>query len=512
MPARKKSTASAASQPLRSSTRIRRQSALQKESEATASSGDELAKTDVPTTSHAEQVSDESTIVTQSTDRTISVGNPGHVSDGDTIIAHSTDRTISTGNHEIDEELLAVVNKMASTMPNNKRHSKEGSIPKPEDLKTTEPRRGTPIKKQEFEVVTIASGEEDELSAPSPKRAKPVPKTTQYGSFRKGRSKWDNPDEMLTNERAPLAFTNLRDLLCDPMTWEILSDQEKQKVLSQFPDDTEIEDAGTPDARPNIMALRNNNNFRHDVARYQEGLKDGQHDVEWIQQAQAAHSKRELGYYDDFLASDFQEKWDIPHPDQEKAEMAENGDDTVEVPEPRPNGDPNYPTQTEVDPLKIVNGGAEKTVIAEHQEGTTQKTGDAAPEDSVGEQTKNEGNHHEVLQNAPADVVEGISAQNNDGQPQPQPAGPDAEDAVMGDDPDKAVAQSTEQPLVQDEKTDTMTTAPPAHDAMQGIKVPSSQTEPASDQPPCETMQGIQGSGADHAAAQESHLQGKSGS
>ncbi|KAI1262563.1 Asx homology domain-containing protein [Xylariaceae sp. FL1019] len=401
MPPRKKSGAGAASRPLRKSMRTHRQSALQQESEA-----DDLAQPDMPTTSHPEQVLDESTIM-----------------------AHPTDRSPSE-NRRVAEQIMARYNKIPDFS--------KAPIPRSEEMRASKPslaaRRGIPIKKQNFEVATTAAEEEDELSGPTPKRAKPVAKATQYGSWRKGRSKWDNPDEMLTNEKAPLAFTDLRDLLCNPMAWQILSDEEKQKVLSQFPDDTEIEDAGTSNARPNIMALRNNNNFRHDVARYQEGLKDGQHDMEWIQQAQAAHSKRGMGFYDDFLASDFKEKWDLAYP--------------------------------------------------EH-----------------------------LGQNSAAQT-NGLST-NNDGQFQPT-ADATVKEALMRDEPEKTVAQSPERTRIriQDIISGDWTTPLPAPIAM-GIETPSSRTEHASDQPPYETMQGIQGAGADHEAQpvfEQTHLLEKFGS
>ncbi|KAI1310152.1 Asx homology domain-containing protein [Xylaria venustula] len=171
-------------------------------------------------------------------------------------------------------------------------------------------------KKQELGVDN--SGNDDGGSGASPqppptsrkRRADPVPNPRV--TFRKSRSKWDNPDEMLTNPNSPLARAKLRELLCSPMAWDILSPEEREQVLSKFPDDTMILDPGTSDARPDIAALLNSNNFRNDVIRYQEGLGKGYHDPEWIQQAQAAHRSREAGVYDDFMAADFQEKWDMP--------------------------------------------------------------------------------------------------------------------------------------------------------------------------------------------------------
>lgn len=66
-----------------------------------------------------------------------------------------------------------------------------------------------------------------------------------------------------------------------------------------------------------MAALRNNNNFRHDVARYQDNLGKGKHDPEWIRQAQDAHRKRELGMYTEYLASRFENDWGMQMPGQE---------------------------------------------------------------------------------------------------------------------------------------------------------------------------------------------------
>ncbi|KAH7033341.1 Asx homology domain-containing protein [Microdochium trichocladiopsis] len=153
----------------------------------------------------------------------------------------------------------------------------------------------------------------DRLSEPAMKRTRTITDSKESLPVRrKSRSKWDNPIEMLTNQRSPLGTAMLRDLLCTPRAWDILSDEEKKQVLKEFPLEADILDFGTDRARPNIVSLRNNNNFRHDISRYQENLREGRHDPEWISQAQAAHRKRGLGLYDEFLASKFEEDWGIP--------------------------------------------------------------------------------------------------------------------------------------------------------------------------------------------------------
>ncbi|RWA13535.1 hypothetical protein EKO27_g1536 [Xylaria grammica] len=203
--------------------------------------------------------------------------------------------------------------------------------------------RGTTVEKQQDLKTSIFSnggGKPDRSSlSPTSKKPKVDPKPPPRVTLRKRRSKWDDPDEMLTDPNSPLVDARLRvscstcailhdlkmyenvvrtdlvqELLCSPKAWDILTREEKERILAKFPDNAEILDHNTPDARPDISALRNNNNFRHDVARYQDGLSRGFHDPEWIRQAQAAHRSREIGAYDDFMAADFEERWEVSMP------------------------------------------------------------------------------------------------------------------------------------------------------------------------------------------------------
>ncbi|KAI0839995.1 Asx homology domain-containing protein [Hypoxylon sp. FL0890] len=186
----------------------------------------------------------------------------------------------------------------------------------------------TPVAEKDVEMHDVRTREEDELpeERPAQKKSKASAKETS-ASTRKGRSKYNNPIEMLTNPRSPLATAKLRDLLLSSNAWDILSPEEQQSILAKFPDSSEILDAGTENARPNIAALRNNDNFRHDVARYQEDLRKGWHDPEWIRQAQAAHRKREVGAYDEFLAARFEEEWGMARPGQNDSQEANWGSD-----------------------------------------------------------------------------------------------------------------------------------------------------------------------------------------
>ncbi|RYP13646.1 hypothetical protein DL765_006776 [Monosporascus sp. GIB2] len=200
----------------------------------------------------------------------------------------------------------------------------------------------TPIKSQAY-IAGPADRDEDELTS-----EQPAIKTIRLSnSARKNRSKYAKPEEMLTNPKSPLASTRLRDLLCNPKAWDLLGPEEKKQVLAKFPDQKEVLDAGTENARPDVASLRNNNNFRHDAARYQDNLRKGKHDPEWIRQAQAAHSKREMGGYDEYLAARFEEEWGMKMPGvkvgSEEAEASTNGEQSISDEADKTPGD-NRPT------------------------------------------------------------------------------------------------------------------------------------------------------------------------
>ncbi|KAI1180842.1 Asx homology domain-containing protein [Nemania sp. FL0916] len=185
-------------------------------------------------------------------------------------------------------------------------------------------------KKQEFSAFNGAEDDDgpDELSyIPSPKKKKITLTPTKPSIVPKKRSKWENPELMLTDPLSPLAGTDLRGLLCSSEAWDILTPEEKSQVLAKFPDNLEVLDPGRPEARPDIAALLNNDNFRNDIAQYQGGLKRGFHDPEWIQQAKTAHELRLEGYYDESIAENFERKWGIPLPQWPQAGASEATDD-----------------------------------------------------------------------------------------------------------------------------------------------------------------------------------------
>ncbi|KAF4957746.1 hypothetical protein FSARC_11207 [Fusarium sarcochroum] len=127
------------------------------------------------------------------------------------------------------------------------------------------------------------------------------------------RSKW-NADNILTDLKSPLASADLRSILSNPMAWDILEKEEKADILTLFPDSQHILDPGTEDACPDFASLMNDDSFRYDCAAYTGNIAQGRHDPEWLAQAWAAHERRKIGDFDDYLDNKFKDEWDVELP------------------------------------------------------------------------------------------------------------------------------------------------------------------------------------------------------
>ncbi|KAK4156479.1 Asx homology domain-containing protein [Chaetomidium leptoderma] len=186
---------------------------------------------------------------------------------------------------------------------------------------------------EDLSITTVGSDDGGQSSAQKRKASisrKPLPvkKPRRVASATKKSAqdkKWEAPF-VYTDSKSPLANADLRALLLHPQAWDVLTQEEKQDVLSFFPDDTHILDAGTPDARPNLVSLRNDDNFRNDCARYSENIELGRHDDEWLSQAWTAHEKHKRGDFNEFLRDTFEEDWETELPGASKAEDAEDAE------------------------------------------------------------------------------------------------------------------------------------------------------------------------------------------
>lgn len=109
-------------------------------------------------------------------------------------------------------------------------------------------------------------------------------------------------------------------LLLHPQAWDLLSDQDKSDILALFPDEKHILGTGTPNARPDVRSLQNDDNFRHDTEDYVSNLSRDMHDPTWLQDAWAAHGSRAAGNFDQFYIRRLEADWKTTIPDDMKPE------------------------------------------------------------------------------------------------------------------------------------------------------------------------------------------------
>lgn len=98
----------------------------------------------------------------------------------------------------------------------------------------------------------------------------------------------------------------------------MLSKEEQREVISLFPSSQHIIDPDTDNARPDVAALKNDDNFRHDCARYKTDLQGGFHDKAWLAEAFVAYELRKSGFFDKYIIEAFESDWDIQLPDEYK--------------------------------------------------------------------------------------------------------------------------------------------------------------------------------------------------
>lgn len=136
--------------------------------------------------------------------------------------------------------------------------------------------------------------------------------------------KWE-PNYVTQSSKSPLVGKDLRALLLHPQAWDLLSQEDKAEILALFPDDKHILDAATPNARPDVMSLQNDDNFRHDTEEYVSNLSRDMHDPSWLQDAWAAHGSRTAGNFDQFYIRRLEADWKTTIPDEMKPEHLRTG-------------------------------------------------------------------------------------------------------------------------------------------------------------------------------------------
>ncbi|KAG8158955.1 hypothetical protein KVR01_011398 [Diaporthe batatas] len=203
------------------------------------------------------------------------------------------------------------------------------------------------------------------------------------------------------SKQSPLVNKDLRALLLHPQAWDVLSDEDKKEILDLFPDTRHILNPNTPEARPNVMSLQNDDNFRHDTEEYVANLKAGIHDPAWLQDAWAAHEARAAGQFDEYYIRKLEVVWNTKIPDEMKPEHlrsvppAEPQEDAKGEPQEEGSSSPDplaedtkAPIATQEDCIQVSVDAKESTgpanvIASEAVEGDTKTTSDDAVQDAV---------------------------------------------------------------------------------------------------------------------------------
>lgn len=201
-----------------------------------------------------------------------------------------------------------------------------------------------PLDDTEIRVSSTASNgrtaaKRSQLQAPSHATASNPPAAKKARVRVASRSKKWEPANITQSSRSPLVDTDLRvgfallsldclntwfadphlqTLLLQPAAWDCLTAEDKAEILALFPDQKHILDAGTPNARPNLDSLKNDDNFRHDAEQYVTNLAKGMHDPIWLRDAWTAHHRRAAGDFDAFYIRKLEVDWNVTIPDEFK--------------------------------------------------------------------------------------------------------------------------------------------------------------------------------------------------
>ncbi|KAF4120783.1 hypothetical protein GMORB2_2787 [Geosmithia morbida] len=212
-------------------------------------------------------------------------------------------------------------------------------------------------------------------------------------------SKWD-AERMLTDPSSPLTKADLRGLLSKPMAWDVLNQDEKNEIISLFPDQTFVIGVGTDDARPNFSALLNDDTFRYDCASFVENLAQGRFDPGWLESAFSAYQQRKTGDFDDTLIAKFEMEWDVelPHefkPDRGYGTPRERGgkvEDEIIVREEAPhtdaaNGDSSDKTNGDSEAMHNNQQESDKSASYPEASGSPQKRAKASDPENLNTRT-----------------------------------------------------------------------------------------------------------------------------
>jgi hypothetical protein len=102
-------------------------------------------------------------------------------------------------------------------------------------------------------------------------------------------------------------------LLADPRAYGALSSIQKQQLVEELPKDSQGRPMhfkeGPGLGQPDAQFLNSNDDFRNSASRFQEDVREGRNDADWLEEAIVASQNREKGEFDDFKLAEYEAFW-----------------------------------------------------------------------------------------------------------------------------------------------------------------------------------------------------------
>lgn len=97
--------------------------------------------------------------------------------------------------------------------------------------------------------------------------------------------------------------------MANPKAMSSLTETQAAIVISMMPDDKYV--ISGPDGKPQISQefLKYNGDWKHALNRFQDDLREGRFDLEWVAQAKKASEDRQKGKFDQHKDNAYEEFW-----------------------------------------------------------------------------------------------------------------------------------------------------------------------------------------------------------
>lgn len=113
--------------------------------------------------------------------------------------------------------------------------------------------------------------------------------------------------------------------MANPYYWSKLSEEDRIRILSLWPDQNAVIYAGTTKAVLDFDVIKVNRDLRVNARQYSEDHAAGRHEPEWLASAERAHVNRAEGMYEDMRADHIERQFGVPviRKDKGKAKATE---------------------------------------------------------------------------------------------------------------------------------------------------------------------------------------------